>query len=302
VTVIADASFGDVLCQFWLVLALVGVPGALGGLTYAISIFLTPAAGESGRSPASLDISKLWFCVANAVIGIGGSLAALLVILGAKRFPDPLVKLDNLLGLACMGYVSGYIANRLLPAIADRFYKQLMQLTEEHAELAKKTEKGIDNAVDLSTTLTGALDYLRERSFVSGQTEKLIVSLTVLVQQYPTNRTLNVVLSRLWDEADGSRGKALDVLGNFIKAKLAAGERDEDLATAYWNTANYYEFDFKELKTPSLRAHAVEALRKALELSPSYLKELRQDQDFASLLKTEEGMRLLKDFNAPEGS
>jgi hypothetical protein len=31
VTLIADASFGAVLCQFWLVLGLVGVPGALGG-------------------------------------------------------------------------------------------------------------------------------------------------------------------------------------------------------------------------------------------------------------------------------
>lgn len=93
----------------------------------------------------------------------------------------------------------------------------------------------------------------------------------------------------------------MDVLGTFIKAKLDAGQKDEDLATAYWNTANYFESDFKEKNSPELRAQAIDALRKALTIAPSYVAELMRDKDFASLRESDEGKLLLKDFGA-EGS
>jgi hypothetical protein len=297
-----DGSLWVALDQFWLTLALVGIPGVLGGLTNAVSIFLPSAGGEGGKLPSSGDSPKRSYYLAYGITGFGGSLAALLVILWAGKFPGDIANLQALLTLACMGFVAGYMANRLLPAIANSLYKKLTDLSERQDDLAKRSEVGIGNAVSLSTELTAAREYLSGESFVAGQTEKLIASLSSLVKAYPTNRPLNILLSRLWEEARYDRKKALDVLGAFIQAKLDAKQRDEDLATAYWNAANYHEDDFREMNRPELRTQTVEALRKALEIAPSYLEELLRDKDFAGLRESDEGKALLKDFGAKNGS
>lgn len=293
-TASTDCSLETVFYQFWLTLALVGIPGVLGGLTNGISIFLKPADAEAGHLP------KRSYYLAYGITGFGGSLAALLAILWNGKFPNPLVHLEDFLTLACTGFVSGYIANKLLPAIADKLQKQLTEVQQTQAELAKKSEQDIGNAVSLSTELTRAKDYLASRTFITGQTEKLIASLSDLAKVYPTNRTLNILLSRTWAEASKNREKALDVLNSFISAKLKADESDEDLAAAYWNAANYYEFDFKKTKNPELRAKAVEALRKALEISASYKEELDVDKDFKDLRESPEGKRLLDEFGSKE--
>jgi hypothetical protein len=309
-TASTDCSFGTVFFQFWLTLALVGIPGVLGGLTNGISIFLKPEDADAEHLP------KRSYYLAYGITGFGGSLAALLAILWNGKFPNPLVHVEDLLTLACTGFVSGYIANKLLPAIADKVQKQLtevqqqqdelkqrqFQLTERHTELAKKSEQGIGNAVNLSTELTAAWDYLSSGSFVAGQTGRLITSLSSLVEAYPTNRPLNILLSRLWEEASKNRKKALEVLAAFIQAKLDLGQSDEDLATAYWNAANYYEDDFEETAIPELRAKAIETFRKALEIAPSYREELVGDDDLAGLRESDEGKVLLKDFNAESGA
>lgn len=118
---------------------------------------------------------------------------------------------------------------------------------------------------------------------------------------YPTNRPLNILLSHIWYEALHNRKKALDVLGSFIQAKLHAGDKDDDLATAYWNSANYYEFDYRETKQPDSRVQAIHALRETLKASPAYRLELLKDEDFAELLKSDEGKKLIADFPGSDG-
>ncbi len=302
-----DGSLWVVLGQFLAILALVGIPGVLGGLTSCISIFLKPERSESPKPS---------YYAAYAITGFGGSMAGLLVTLWVGKFPKGGLGLEDLLTLACMGFISGYLGDRLLQAVADKVQKQLAEvreqqdelklqqthLTEQHTELARKTEQNIGNAVNLSTELTAAWDYLAGQSYVAGQTGRLITSLSALVEAYPTNRPLSILLSRLWEEASKNRPKALEVLEAFIQAKLGAAERDEDLATAYWNAANYFEFDFSETHRPELRTKAAEALRKALEIAPSYLEELLRDNDFAGLRDSDEGKALLMEFGAKSGA
>lgn len=289
------ASLSDVLRQFALTLALVGIPGLLGGLTNSVSMFLKPRLIEETGWASLGRLSKSIFFFAHAVTGLGGSLAALLVILWANRFPKDLVDVEALLMLSCTGFVAGYIANKLLPAIADSLYKRLAKLAEQQDELKKETQEKIGSAVDLSTELTRAKDYLSSGNFDAGETQKLIHSLGTLAGTYPTNRPLNILLSRTWDEAAHNRKRALEVLSTFIQSKLRAGERDGDLAAAYWNSANYHEFDFKEKKTPAARKQAIECLRNALEIAPSYLQQLPGDEDMAPVANSEEGKAALKD-------
>src|ERR1035438_4379086 len=82
-TASTNGSLETVLGQFWLTLALVGIPGVLGGLTNGISIFLRPADTEAGNAASDGDLPKRSYYVAYAITGLGGSLAALLVTLWA---------------------------------------------------------------------------------------------------------------------------------------------------------------------------------------------------------------------------
>lgn len=296
-SVSAEGQLGPVFHQFWLTLALVGFPGILGGLTNGVSAFLKASQLDGEEWPPSGHLSKLSFYGAQAITGFGGSLAALLVTLWANRFPKDLMDLQSLLTLTCTGFVSGYVANRLLPAIADGLYQKLTQLTEKQSVLERKTEEETRNAVNLSTELTRARDYLSGKTFVTGQTEKLLSSLSSLAKTYPTNRVLHILLSRTWYEASKNAERALEVLEDFINAKRAAHEIDEDLATAYWNSANYFEYAFKERKSQNARAKALEALRRCLEISPSYLQELIRDSDFQDLRESAEGNRLVTEFS-----
>ncbi|MGD0734068.1 MAG: hypothetical protein ABR976_02935 [Terracidiphilus sp.] len=112
--------------------------------------------------------------------------------LWAGKFPSGNFTLENLLTFACTGFVSGYIAIRLLPAIADKFLKELVEKTEvldkrtdaldkKTEDLDRKTDQGIENAVRLATELTRAIDYLTGKSFADMDTQRLIASLTSLV-------------------------------------------------------------------------------------------------------------------------
>ncbi|HEY1767545.1 MAG TPA: hypothetical protein VGG26_07810 [Terracidiphilus sp.] len=287
-------SLSDVLWQFALTLALVGIPGILGGLTNSLSMFLKPQLLDAPQWLSLSSKFKRMFFFAHAITGFGGSVAALLAILWANRFPKDLDDLEALLTLSSTGFVAGYIANKLLPAIADSLYRQFTKLAQEQEELKKETRAKIGSAVDLSTELTRAKDYLSSGAFDPAETQTLIQSLATLAKTYPTNRPLNILLSRVWNEAARNRKKALEALDTFIHAKLRAGERDGDLAAAYWNAANYHEFDFREKREPAARKRAIECLRAALEVAPSYQQQLLDDEDLAPVANSEEGKAALK--------
>ena len=65
---------------------------------------------------------------AQALTGFGGAMAALPVTFWANHFPKTPFDMEALLTLFAVGYISGYVANKLLPAIADNLYRQLTQM------------------------------------------------------------------------------------------------------------------------------------------------------------------------------
>jgi hypothetical protein len=284
--------------QFWLTIALTGIPGVLGGLTNGVSIYLKAIYEEKDKWPPSGHLSAGAFFSSQGVTGFGGAIAALLVALWAKRFPD-----ENAIGmleLAATGFVAGYIGNRLLPAIADTLYDKYLQLAKKADETARKTEethvklqaateeitrqegktdvaletankailaaeKKTLRAISLSTEMFRADSYLRGKDFVPVQTANIIGTLRSLAADFPLNRTLNILLSRTYNEAAGERVKAIEVLRDFIQAKAAANQgQDLDAAAAYWNIANYCEFQFRDTADRTWRTQALEAAGEAL--------------------------------------
>jgi hypothetical protein len=292
---------------FGLSIALIGVPGALGGLTNGISIYLKTVGAEKTKWPPCDPLPASTFFFAQAVSGLGGALAALLVMLSAKRFPDTLDDVTAVLLLATTGFMAGYIANRLLPAVGDKLEEQITNLkkktdeTDAKVEVAKEAilqaESRTKQAINLATELVRAGDYLRSQGFVPVQTRALLDSLSSLAQSFPTNRTLNILYARVYDEAAGDRDKAIQALRDFIEAKQKAGEGDDsNVAAAYWNIANYCEFEFKQNGNPALRAQTLAALQESLKRdSLAYCNKLKDDPDFEDLRKAEAGLKLLEE-------
>jgi hypothetical protein len=313
-TSLLNLAISSTAKAFWLTIALTAIPGTLGGLTYGVSVYLKAIDVEKDKWPPCGHLTRNTFFFAQGVSGFGGAIAALLVIIWANRFPDSLYEPKSLLSLMATAFVSGYVANRLLPAIADSVYNKLARLAEKTDETASKVddakvaiaraEAKPKRAADLATVLVRASDYLRTKTFVPTQTADLLATLSSLSQDFPTNRTLNILLARTCDEAAGNRDKAIEILQEFIAAKTKAQEgKDTDVAAAYWNIANYYEFDFEASHAAPLRVCALAALKKALEIDgQTYWEKLRTDEDFKNLLTSEEGKQLVAASNAEKPS
>jgi len=169
-----------------------------------------------------------------------------------------------------------------------------MQLKQDQQELAKQAKTDTQNSTNLTTQLTRAYDYLERGLFFPDETKSLIHSLADLVDIYPANRLLNILLGRLWDEAAQDRGKALEAMRRYIGVKVELGQKDDDLATAYWNAANYLEGEFKAKQTPELRAQAIDALRNAIACAEHYRDVYLQDSDFEEIRSLPEGKALLQ--------
>lgn len=73
-TASADGPWWAMFGEFWLVLALVGIPGILGGLTNSITFIIKPVGGEMGKhsSRNGLQEHGLAFYLAHGVTGLGG--------------------------------------------------------------------------------------------------------------------------------------------------------------------------------------------------------------------------------------
>jgi hypothetical protein len=83
-------SLPSVVAEFWLTILLTAVPGVMGGITNGVSMFLRDINAKPDEWPPNGNLSKVGFFFAQALSGLGGSLAALLVTLWANRFPDQL--------------------------------------------------------------------------------------------------------------------------------------------------------------------------------------------------------------------
>ncbi len=252
--------------EFWLTIALASIPGVLGGITYGVSIFLKEIKAKKPDWPPSGHLSKTAFFWAQALTGMGGALAALLVTLWANHFPSPFYDAKAWLTLVCTGFVAGYVANRLLPAVADSLYNKLKQLSDKTDEVGAKadqtqeavgktqqavvkTQQAVDEtndrvtaaeektklAVQLATSMVRASDYLAQNDFTKSETRVMlqaktaaqVTTLADLVKAFPANRTLCFLLARLHDEAEKNPQAAIDVLTTFIGAVAVKTELDD---------------------------------------------------------------------------
>jgi hypothetical protein len=273
--------------EFWRTVALIDVGGIVGGSLYWTSAYLSHVV----RSPddASIDQwSGSWqFWLANAFTGVGGAWAVLLAMLWASRAPlgSDAKEMLELIGTAI---VAGYAGNRVLPAVADRLLKELIENATKTTMAAAKSAKTQADSAKQSRMVSEILAYLDSKgNQTDHQTDDYIAQLRATLSLDPTFRSAAILLARILDESKKDTAGAIEVLTAFIDAKSKAGGKDDsDVADAYWNLANYYEEEFKAGggEDTSLRKKAIDSLQVSLKILPAYSESLKADPDFQDLL------------------
>jgi hypothetical protein len=309
--------------DFWRCVLGVSVGGAIGGLLYWTSGYLTAVPPQDAaeevddqeKKPEDESkpvLSPGWLGAANAFTGFGGAWAVALAMLWAKRMPVERTLLDEL-ELLGTSIVAGYAGTKLLPMIADRLTKEFVEKSAKDAQKAaneavsgaKQVAAAVVHvasaATDAKTSrlITEAIAYLDSSgNQTEHQTADYVARLQDVLSRQPTLRQAAVLLGRMYAQLMRDNQKAIGVMREFLAAKKKAGEEDEHVADAYWNLANYMEFEYAKSgsKDPALRTGAIDALAESIRIAPGYKADYLKDDDFEKLREDPEAKKRLEQF------
>jgi hypothetical protein len=278
--------------QYWLIVFCVTAGGLFGGLLNWTAGYLSsasPVVDGTASQPPTIFRKGISFLVANLYTGAGGAWGVLLAMLWAKRAPVDAVLTDRL-ELLATSIIAGYAGNRVLPLIADRLTKELIekavektQANADSAEASRKSAKESEKMAQSSLTAAQRAAKIaeinayiaRENKHSPGDSQRYIHDLEVMLNDDPYFRSASFALAALkWDLGDVDA--ALKVLTDFITAKnqVNAGG-GHDTADAYWNIAWYCEEDSKKTGDAERHQQAVQAMVKSIAIDDPGFAHLR---------------------------
>jgi hypothetical protein len=295
--------------QYWLIVVCVTIGGAIGGLLYWTAGYIAvpktgaTADGKPMAEALSAGFRSGWrFAAANVFTGTGGAWAVVLAMLWAKRAPVDAVLTDRL-ELLATSMIAGYAGNRVLPAVAERLTKDLLnkaiKKTTEAAESAKDSQakaKQSQNEAKHSLDDAKKAGKIAEINAYIARDDKhtlkaslgYIETVASMLHEDPTYRPAAFALASLQWDLQGADA-AVKVLNEFIEAKHKAGSgSDKDVADAYWNIAWYYWDAYNaipdgEEKNETQKNESVKAMLQSLKLKPEYKQALNDDEGFTEL-------------------
>jgi hypothetical protein len=277
--------------HYWNGLEIIIFAGGLGGLVSAIGA-LIEGGKENDHYVATRGVPVSFFVFGRCVVGIGGAAAVILAALSVNKFTGS--SDIDLLAVTALCFVAGSIGYRLLPMVAAQLEKRLGEV-EKKAEQADKTAKQGSGQAAVTSNVLIALQVLDRKEELSAVVNQTISQLETLSQQFPQERSLHIVLARLYAEKKQDHNDAIAVLRRFVKAKGA--QKDKDVSDAQFNIACYISSKLAnetgETKRSELEKEGVEALTESLRIVPGSLNDARTDPDLAALRDTATGRKLL---------
>jgi hypothetical protein len=306
------------LLDFWSGIGLSAGYGAIGGFVYGIAALIDSGRNEQGQYELLKRVPWQLYLFGRVLVGLGGGIAALMIVLGMGRFDVPKTEPElsiARLSLAAVSFVAGFIAYRLLPAVAARLENELVK-TQEKLQDAEKRTDSLQERVDatgaqieaynaLNSDLGTAMEFLNLAQQPTGHRDQLIERLEKHREAFPLHRKLNIVLGRLYRESKEDFDSAIDVLETFVKRKITAGEgKDRDTADALFNVACYCSlkmgFTTGE-KRKNLEDRAVAAITQSVALAPANAIDVQTDRDLKNLRESGRIQHLLKEPLADPG-
>jgi hypothetical protein len=304
----------DAMLSFWVIAGWTTLGGCVGGLLYLISALLPKvAAGSAAAATPEKDseppsaVLRLkratwgtW--LSHMGIGVGGSWATMLAAVWAKRAPFT-NDLDSHLGLIGTAVIGGFAGSRILPAVADRLTRELLEKavqesqasadsaedSKQSAEDAKRKAESAQRQVEAErrkAELVGkaaeANAYLSSDRRSAADTIRYIGVLAAAMDEMPTVRQVAWALTWLHVE-NGNFDEAVKTLEAFISAKNAVGQgKSKDVADAYWNIA-YCQVTRSQPSEENL-ASAKSALENSIAIEPEYRAAVLENPEYRRLL------------------
>jgi tetratricopeptide (TPR) repeat protein len=241
---------------------------------------------QTGRTKdgyeAAKGVSLRTFVWGRGVLGIGGAFAVMLAIIVAGRYKDEATAV-NLLFLTSVCLVAGFIGERLLTAVAKKVEDQIAAVDKKVDEKNQETQE----YVKVQTTILQALQSLN-----TGEYDQTIISQYIKDlesgrqnSRFRLDRTLNMVLARLYADVKQDYDKAIAVLREFVKEKGKQGQNDVNVSDALYNIASYLARKIKTVPAGAkeeLRKQALDALTQSVKIAPQNAKAAMHDpnQDF----------------------
>jgi hypothetical protein len=280
--------------HYWQALALAIFSGFGGGLISAVASLLDPGKTEKGYE-ATNGVSVGVFVWGRGLLGIGGAFAVMLAIIVAGRYKDDLTA-ANLLFLTSICVVAGFVGQRMLSAVAKRMEDQIAQEVDRKTKgVRDSVEKVVEEKaretkvhVNIGDNILAALSTLNARNYDPTGIGQYIKDLESARENpdYRTDRTLNIVLARLFADGRKDYDQAIAILFRFTEERAQQGPPDIDLADGFYNIACY---KVRKMLTVSgdaaveLRAQALAALEKSVKIAPQNAEDAASDRDFLPL-------------------
>jgi tetratricopeptide (TPR) repeat protein len=268
---------------YWQVLTLVVLSGLGGGFISAVASLLQLGKTDKGYEAAK-GMSLPVFVWGRGVLGIGGAFAVMLAIISASRYKDEATA-SNLLFLTSVCLVAGFVGERLLTAVARRVEDQIAAVDKKVDEKTEETQQ----YVKVQSNILAALQSLSTRNYEPTTISQHIKDLESGRQQpqFRLDRTLNIVLARLYADGRQDYDKAIAVLKEFIQEKTKQAPADVNVADAYFNIACYLVRKIKATPsgdTADLRKQALEALAQSVRITPQNAQDAPHDEDLEFFL------------------
>jgi hypothetical protein len=263
------------MVEMWRVILLLNVGGAIGGLLYWTSTYLSNVNVPAGVASNKWKPGVL-FCLANAFMGVGGAWAALLTMFWARRVPLGRAPGD-LIEFLATSIIAGYAGSRILPAVAAGMTQQLL-------ESATATALAAAQSANRSRVLTQAMVYLAPGSPHSdAQTAHVLSELKEEHKAAPDSAKTTALLARVMAECLQDRSGAMDLLRTFAASKQRTEAELKTIATTFWDLALSFERQFQTSSQPEAREQAIAAASEAVTLDPSSRSSFAAEPAFHAL-------------------
>lgn len=284
-------------------LTIVIVAGGLGGLVYGVAALVDGGRKAGGKYHCVHDVPVPLFLLSKGLVGVGGGMAALLAALTVGRYLEP-PKSTDLLSLVGLCFVAGYIGHRILPAVAARLERDLAETKNEVAETknevaetkkevaetkkevaeAEQATIQLKNQINMGLEVSRAQQILAERqNATTNEVERIRGTLEGYRNDYPLDRSLAIVLGRLYMWILHDRDSAIRVLREFIDHKKRANLLDRDVSDAWFNIGCYTCTEVEGKRDAGWEDDALAALKVSIAINPSNAADAVTDKDFEPL-------------------
>ena len=198
-----------------------------------------------------------------------------------------------------VGFLGGYLLTRLV--LAPAFRAADVELFERIELMEQQVTSKVDEAKlhsDLNSLIVSTLQDLARKDVPPSSLEENTRELERFVKEYPTHRTLHIVLGRLYD-ARQDYDKSIQLLTGFLEEKTRLGQTtDKDVADVLYNRACSYSLKSKAVREQEerrkLHRSALDDLKRSIALSPQNALEAASDPDFEPLRELDEFRSLVE--------